>query len=222
MAVFDKDAAATHLAWYDSDAGREMLCLQTDLITRLVKPRRMERILDVGCGPGFHLKIFRDMRMTPTGIDPSPAMLETAAGVLGNRAGLFPGRAEELPFDDNDFDVVTLINSLEFTDDPVAALAEAVRVARRQVFVGVINGLSLSHFGWWVKGLLGGLPSGKYRSFTLWELTTLLQETCGAKQLQWGTIGLLPASLMGKTAFIEDAPWCSAVLSDSFWACRPK
>jgi SAM-dependent methyltransferase len=49
------------------------------------------------------------------------------------------GAIETLPWADATFDVVTAINALQFTDDFVAALREAARVARPGGLVGVCN-----------------------------------------------------------------------------------
>lgn len=50
-----------------------------------------------------------------------------------------------LPFGLESFDLVTLITTLEFLPEPTLALAEAARVARRGLVLGVIN--RESHIG---------------------------------------------------------------------------
>lgn len=49
------------------------------------------------------------------------------------------GDALALPFADGSYDVTALITTLEFLSDPARALAEAVRVARQGVVLGVLN-----------------------------------------------------------------------------------
>ena len=64
-----------------------------------------------------------------TGVDASPAMIEIARERVPE--GRFHvGDMQVLPFDENEFDVVTAFNSLQFTDDPCAALVGARRVAK--------------------------------------------------------------------------------------------
>ena len=113
------------------------------LILDLAAPRAGERLLDIGCRSGDHLLLFHKKGCDVTGIDPSPLHLDLARQRLGQRAELREGRAEDLPFSDNEFDLVTLITSLEFTDDPGQAVAEAIRVCRGRLFIGVMNRFSL-------------------------------------------------------------------------------
>jgi len=47
------------------------------------------------------------------------------------------GRAEQLPFDENEFDLVCAIETLEHVADPERSVAELVRVARRYVLASV-------------------------------------------------------------------------------------
>jgi len=51
--------------------------------------------------------------------------------------------AHALPFADRSHDVTVLITTLEFVADPARALAEAVRVAREGIVLGVLNRWSL-------------------------------------------------------------------------------
>jgi len=81
------------------------------LILDLTAPRAGERLLDVGCGSGEHLGLFRRKGCDVTGIDPSSLLLDQASQQLHSRAELRLGRAEDLPFSDNEFDIVTLIAS---------------------------------------------------------------------------------------------------------------
>jgi SAM-dependent methyltransferase len=53
------------------------------------------------------------------------------------------GDALDLPFIDRSFDLALLITTLEFVADSSRALAEAVRVARHGLILGVLNRWSL-------------------------------------------------------------------------------
>jgi len=83
-------------------------------------------LLDVGCGTGSllaELKLFGKTR----GIDPS----REAIAICHNR-GLrqaVVGRAEKIPFPARSFDVVTLMDVLEHTDDEIV-IAEVTRVLK--------------------------------------------------------------------------------------------
>lgn len=101
-----------------------------------IRPHQSPLILDVATGTGrfpdallnhghFQGRIFA--------IDLSRKMLSQAAEKLasdGERVELIWCPAENLPFDDDTFDVVTCLEALEFMPDPVEALREAVRVLR--------------------------------------------------------------------------------------------
>jgi ubiquinone/menaquinone biosynthesis C-methylase UbiE len=49
--------------------------------------------------------------------------------------------AQMLPFLSKSFDLAALITKLEFLLDPLQALAEALRVARHWIFLGILNDL---------------------------------------------------------------------------------
>lgn len=204
--VFDQRAAESQEAWFRTKTGQASLRLQQELILRLLKPRPRERLLDVGCGSGLHLKMFMGRGLEVTGLDPSPAMLDLARTRLDRRADLVPGRAEDLPFEDNEFDIVTLITCLEFVDDPEAALAEAVRVARSRVFIGVLNRLSLTAMGRRVKGLFKDSLYNQARFFSLWELQKLTRTLAGPAEIHWATVQILPPSLSSRAWPIEEQP----------------
>jgi SAM-dependent methyltransferase len=87
------------------------------------------RHLDIGCGAGGALVVSRGLGAEVAGIDASANLVAIARRRLpGGRIEV--GEMEELPFADRSFDVVTGINSFQFSGDPVRALAEARRVLR--------------------------------------------------------------------------------------------
>jgi ubiquinone/menaquinone biosynthesis C-methylase UbiE len=140
--VFDAKAARLYESWYSSPPGRAMERLVERSIPLLLDPQPGEKILDIGCGEGNHLSMFHRLGLDIYGVDASRYMIGRAGKRLHDRATLKVGVAENLPFDDNEFDLVVLINTLEFLDDPLEALREARRVAKRKVLIGVMNSLS--------------------------------------------------------------------------------
>ena len=143
MSGFDHKCAQHYDEWYQRPGGAQALKLERELIKRHLEPRPGERLLDIGSGTGIHLEWFRDLGLQVTGLDASPYMLERARSRLRESADLHLGWAEHLPFEDNEFDLSTLINTLEFVQDPEKALAEAFRVTRRRVILGVLNKYAL-------------------------------------------------------------------------------
>ena len=162
------------------------------LILDLTAPRAGERLLDVGCGSGEHLSLFRRKGCDVTGIDPSSFLIDQASEQLRSRAELRVGPAEDLPFSDNEFDVVTLINSLEFTDDPGQAVAEAIRVCRGRVFIGVMNRYSLIGAQGRLTRLFPSPAGKKARFFHLASLSAMIRRQLPGIRIQWGSVIFLP------------------------------
>jgi ubiquinone/menaquinone biosynthesis C-methylase UbiE len=94
-----------------------------------------ERILDIGCGPGYYVAELAEEvgpDGTVTGIDPSAAMLAVARrrseSLPGTSFG--EGEATALPFDDASFDAAVSVQVMEYVPDVAAALVEVHRVLR--------------------------------------------------------------------------------------------
>ena len=88
-----------------------------------------QRVLDIGCGTGVFLRLVAERGAVPFGLDASQALLEIARERVPE-AELIVGEMEQLPYDNNTFDLVTGFNSFFFAADLVAALREAGRVAK--------------------------------------------------------------------------------------------
>jgi SAM-dependent methyltransferase len=95
------------------------------------------RVLDVGCGSGEFLAHVMGLGATAAGIDSAEGMVEIARAT---GADVRHGGAEELPWPDGSFDVVTAVNVVQFAEDPVAALTEFGRVGGLVVIAGWAEG----------------------------------------------------------------------------------
>ncbi len=90
-------------------------------------------VLDVGCGSGF---VTRDIaRLTKgkvIGIDGSSSLIDVAKKILKEYSNtkLCVGNAEQLPFKNNSFDIVTCNLLLMWADDPKKVLSEMARVTK--------------------------------------------------------------------------------------------
>jgi hypothetical protein len=96
------------------------------------------------------------------------------------------GNALSLPFTDRSYDVTALITTLEFLPNPARALAEAVRVARQGVLLGVLNRWSL----WALRYRFSGKALWRSaRFFGPGELAELARRAAGrrAKAIVWRT-----------------------------------
>jgi ubiquinone/menaquinone biosynthesis C-methylase UbiE len=94
-----------------------------------------ERILDVGCGPGFYLAELLDVvgpNGSLVGVDGNDGMLAVAAGRTAGHANVAFERADvcALPCADAAFDAALCVQVLEYVADPTAALREMHRVLR--------------------------------------------------------------------------------------------
>jgi len=94
-----------------------------------------ERILDVGCGPGFYCAELLD-EVGPegslVGVDSSPQMLALAARRCDghDNAQFCTGDATSLPVADGGFDAAVCVQVLEYVPDVSAALRELRRALR--------------------------------------------------------------------------------------------
>jgi SAM-dependent methyltransferase len=113
--------------WWNRDF-LELMSVRWNLTT-------VKRALDVGCGIGHWgrcLAPFLPSDCVLTGIDRETRWIEEArkrSAVSGNATALFQqGEAEQLPFPDNSFDLVTCQTLLIHVRDPVTVIREMIRV----------------------------------------------------------------------------------------------
>ena len=93
-------------------------------------------VLDCGCGAGRFVGLAAQRGAAVAGIDASGDLAEIAAKRTP-AADIRVGDIEALPWPDRTFDVVTGFSTFQFADDHVAALTEARRVCRGQVWVAI-------------------------------------------------------------------------------------
>lgn len=114
-------------------------------------------VADIGCGEGaLTLEIARFAEQV-TGVDVDPKPLRRARA-LARRAGVRSARfrrgdMQALPFEDGEFDLAVLSQSLHFADDPERALSEARRITTGGGRVLVVD--LAPHSEAWVSTRLG-------------------------------------------------------------------
>jgi ubiquinone/menaquinone biosynthesis C-methylase UbiE len=86
-----------------------------------------ERLLDLGCGTGFIIDLAKDLFREVHGVDVTKAMLDRVDRSSGN-VQLHLGLAEQLPFPDATFDMVSAYSFIHHTEDYWKVLREACRV----------------------------------------------------------------------------------------------
>jgi demethylmenaquinone methyltransferase/2-methoxy-6-polyprenyl-1,4-benzoquinol methylase len=90
--------------------------------------------LDVAAGTGSISRLLDDRDCTVIAVDLSAQMLAQHGGERRVRA-----RAEQLPFPEGTFDVLTFGYLLRYVDDPVSGLTELVRVVRPGGMLGMVE-----------------------------------------------------------------------------------
>jgi len=183
--VLDNQSITLYEKWLQSPAGRTMDEFFQSMIPALLAPHKNDRILDIGCGSGNQLLSLAKLGFHLSGVDASQEMIDIARSRLGNRCELKTGQAEDLPFSDNEFDIALLVNALEFIDDPLKALKEAGRVARRKVFICVINSLSFCCLGARLQGMFREALIKHIRPYNLWEMKSHIRQAYGKSPFVW-------------------------------------
>jgi arsenite methyltransferase len=94
-----------------------------------------ERLLDLGCGPGFYVaEVLDDLgpEGSAVGVDSSPQMVAAAAQRSAGRdnVAFLQGDATALPVEDASFDAALSVQVLEYVADVPAALREIARALR--------------------------------------------------------------------------------------------
>ncbi len=200
--VFNKEATENFDWWRRNAEGQKALRVECELIRRVLKPQIGDTILDVGCGPGFHLREFREWGLRPMGLDASEPMLELARQRLGKDVPVTRGFAEELPFPENYFDTVIFVTSLEFVSRPSTAIKEAVRVARKRIMVVILNAYSWGGIARHVEGLFRESAYREARLLNLWKLKRMVRRHLDFCSFHWGASRsvVLPGA-QGKESF---------------------
>jgi ubiquinone/menaquinone biosynthesis C-methylase UbiE len=137
----DPAIAARYEDWYRGP-GRDADELEKRMLGKLLAQfPRARTALEVGCGTGHFCRWLVERGLGVVGLDLSRPMLLEARRLQS--PSCLQGDARSLPFANRTFDLVALITTLEFVENPFQALEEAVRVARRGLILGVLNRWSL-------------------------------------------------------------------------------
>jgi len=112
--------------WWYVGRRRIIQCLVERICATLNNPS--PGILDVGCGTGANLKMLAAYGKAE-GVDISPQAVEFCSQRGLDSVKL--GAAEDLPYENDSFELVTALDVIEHLDDDVAGLREMRRVLRR-------------------------------------------------------------------------------------------
>jgi ubiquinone/menaquinone biosynthesis C-methylase UbiE len=92
-------------------------------------------VCEVGFGPGVGIQLLAQSAKYVAGVDPSPEMLRQATArnaraIDCGHVDLWLGSADRLPFDEQTFNKMLTINSLQMWPDAAAGVAEMRRVMK--------------------------------------------------------------------------------------------
>jgi len=116
-----------HRRWLRHAGGEAQVALEA-AVRAIARPDT--NLLDAGCGTGSFTRALIAEGMSPSSVtilDPSSVMLALCADIP---VRTLQGRLEALPFNAQEFDIVTCAWALETAPDMKAALAELCRVVR--------------------------------------------------------------------------------------------
>jgi ubiquinone/menaquinone biosynthesis C-methylase UbiE len=103
--------------------------------------------IDVGCGAGYTLKkASEDLGCTGVGIDPAPGDHGVGRYSDGHDVKILKGDAENIPFENDSFDLVFSSHVLEHVNDELASLKEMKRVLKNDGVL--IIGMPTAFMSW--------------------------------------------------------------------------
>ncbi|CAM3581497.1 demethylmenaquinone methyltransferase [Streptomyces albus] len=191
-AMFDQAARRYDLTNTLLSAGRDRMWRARTREALALLPG--ERCLDVACGTGVSTEELARSGATVIGVDRSPGMVARGAG---RPVGLRVADALDLPFQDGEFDAVTIMFGLRNVVDAPAALREMARVVRpggRLVVCEFSHPLNPPFRTLYLRYLMGGLPRIARRVSSNPDAYTYLADTIRAWHDQPGLAAVIAAN----------------------------
>jgi SAM-dependent methyltransferase len=162
QAVYDRYVGGVDEYHWWHAARRTIL---VDLIDRTIAMPRPAKILDVGCGTGLEIELLQRYGEV-WGVDVERRMIDAC-----RRRGLRNvdvARAERLAFDDETFDLITCLDTIEHIDDDRAVMRELSRIGKPGSHVCMTVPAGPALFGPFDK------LAGHYRRYSRRSLAALL------------------------------------------------
>lgn len=160
LAAFQERAAGYEHGWLGNLHHEIADCTATLALDLPGTPRR---ILDIGCGTGYLLRLLASRSPNTielVGVDPALAMIEAAkASSSDERLTFDVGLAEDLPYPRGFFDLAVSTTSFDHWSDQQAGLAECARVLTPGASLVLVD-----QFSWWLTPTLLAGRRGKART----------------------------------------------------------
>ena len=94
--------------------------------------KKEAQVLDVGCGDGYGTYKLSRAGYKAVGVDLSEVMIQKGKERgEGSNLSFIKGDLSALPFENEQFESIMAINSLEWTEEPLRALNEIKRVLKK-------------------------------------------------------------------------------------------
>lgn len=108
---------------------------RSEFVLALLDFQPKDRVLEIGFGPGADLRRASDMAGFVAGVDHSSVMVKQASqrnatAIREGRVAVTLAPANQLPFEDAEFDKIFAINSAQFWKDSVSTIKEVGRVLK--------------------------------------------------------------------------------------------
>lgn len=197
----DPRVAGQYEDWYASPFGRLADELEQRMLYELTGDLAPgSRLIEIGCGTGHFAAALRARFDTcfVVGIDAAHQMLRRA----GDRVPVAQGDATTLPLADASCDVAFVIALLDFVDEPVEVLQEALRVARSHVVMLALVSHSVLALRRRVSGSLGHPIFAAANFYSRRRIEGFVQ-TAGARIVGRRQALALPPSLAGRLPGLE-------------------
>ncbi|MBN2422932.1 class I SAM-dependent methyltransferase [Candidatus Woesearchaeota archaeon] len=112
---------------------REEQLNKIKIISNELRVKKTDKLLDVGCGTGFCFDFFK---CKCYGVEPSKELLSQCKN---KEVKLIKGKAEELPFEDDFFDIVISVTAIHNFDDIEKSFKEMKRVGKGRFAFSVLK-----------------------------------------------------------------------------------
>ena len=194
--AYDQVAATYNRRFEENDrreTARALLALAED--------RKARQILEVGCGTGRWLAEFstqRENAHSSYGLDFSRGMLQQAQT---RKAGFFlvQGQAEHLPYPDNSFDLIYIVNAFHHFSDKLQFIQEAYRLLQPGGALAIVGFIPQFHrHKWFIYSYYEGTYETDLERFSTWGQVLDWMLTAGFKQAQLQPVDLISSSLTNR------------------------